>query len=267
MAVAPVQSGAIAMAVPAIILLTFVAAVLGSSAQTTVGFGAALVVSPVMLALLDPAEAVFCTIAQATILSVLLIAKERGRLQLDRGATLGLLLPALPGVFVGVALLHVISRSWLQLAVGAIVLGFIFMKWRWRDDEPDPDSQFRFDLRALPAGFTAGLLNGSVSTGGPPLAIWLHTVRAKPDQVRHTLAVVFTVMNLVTLAVLMISVDMQVTADGRAALLGAVFGVPVGYAVGAVALRRLSEEGFGRVFASLLAAVGVASLVAGMGDV
>ena len=252
------------MSAPLLLLLSLFTAALGSTAQATVGFGTALILSPLLLAVLEPAEAVFCTLVQATVLSVMMLARERKALDLDRGVTLGLLLPAVPGVFAGVALLEVISKVWLQLSVGVIVLGFVLLQLSWRGR---PDRRVRglhFDALAPPAGFASGLLNGAVSTGGPPLAIWLHRVRASPDQIRHTLAVVFVAVNLTTLLALAVVVSPAISADGRAALAGALVGTPAGYAIGVRSLRRLSDAGFASLFLALLATVGVASAAAGL---
>lgn len=259
----PGPPGAGAITVIAIVLLSFLAALLGSSGQATVGFGFALAVSPVLLVLLEPAEAVLCTLICATSLSLLMVWRERSWFSYDRGVTIGLVAPAVPGVVVGAALLEIVDGSVLQLAVGLIVLAFVALQLRWRSSGSPPARRFGFRRTALLAGFSGGVLNGSVSTGGPPLAIWLHGAGANPDQTRHTLALVFLVMNSATIAVLLAVVEPTISADGRAAVIAALLGIPVGYSLGRRALNRLSAATYTRAFLVMLAAVGAAGAANG----
>ena len=104
------------------ILLTLLASLLGSTAQTTIGFGIALFLSPVMFLLLEPVEAVLATLTAATAVSVLMLLGERDRLALDRGVSAGLLLPMVPGVLLGTGLLAIVDKAYLQIAVGLVVL-------------------------------------------------------------------------------------------------------------------------------------------------
>ena len=117
---------------------------------------------------------------------------------------------------------------------------------------------------AVPSGFLAGALNASVSTGGPPVAIWLRSVGASPNQMRHTLAVVFVAMNLLTIAVVAALDSPQISGEWGRALGGAVLGVPLGYAVGGRVLDRIDREAFERFVAIAITAIALLSAANGL---
>jgi uncharacterized protein len=246
------------------IVVTLAASLLGSIAQTTVGFGIALFLSPVMFLLLDPEEAVLCTLTAATALSALMLLGERGHLALDRRASLGLLLSMVPGVLLGAMLLGLLDKAYLQIAVGVVVLAFVAAQERRREVASRAEREFGFRPAAVPSGFLAGALNASVSTGGPPVAIWLRSVGASPNQMRHTLAVVFVAMNLLTIAVVVVLDSPQISGEWGRALGGAVLGVPLGYAVGGRVLERIDRETFERFVAIAITAIALLSAANGL---
>jgi uncharacterized membrane protein YfcA len=248
------------------ILITLLASLLGSVAQTTIGFGIALFLSPVMFLLLEPEEAVLCTLTAATALSVLVLVGERDRLALDRRASLGLLVPMVPGVLLGAALLALVNKAYLQIAVGIVVLGFVAAQERTGRRPADPRRELGFRISAIPAGFSAGALNGAVATGGPPVAIWLRSVGAGPNQMRHTLAVVFVAMNLLTIVVVVALDSPRISGEWGRALAGALVGVPIGYAVGGRVLERIARETFERAVVIAITAIALLSAATGLGN-
>ena len=246
------------------ILLTLLASLLGSTAQTTIGFGIALFLSPVMFLLLEPVEAVLATLTAATSVSVLMLLGERDRLALDRGVSAGLLLPMIPGVLLGTGLLAIVDKAYLQIAVGLVVLCFVAFQGLSRRAGGVPVREFRFGPLAVPSGFAAGLLNGSVSTGGPPLAIWLRSVGSNTNQMRHTLAVVFLAMNLLTIAAIVILDSPEINGEWGRAVAGALVGVPLGYALGGRILGRIDERTFASIVAIGLVVVAMISAISGI---
>jgi uncharacterized membrane protein YfcA len=248
-------------------LLLFAVATVGSAAQTTVGFGIALFISPAMFLFLDPAAAVVCTLIAASLVSVLMLAGERERLALERGVTVGLLIPMVPGVLVGAWLLDVVGGASLQVALGLVVLASAAWQARARRRGHHPTRPFAFDGALLPTGFVSGILNGSISTGGPPLAIWMQSVRSTPDQIRHTLAIVFLAMNAIAIASVAVVSSPVIDGEARAALAAALAGVPVGYVAGRSVLDRIDRDRFATIFAAAVAVVGAASLASGLSSI
>lgn len=249
-----------------IVAITLAASLLGSAAQTTVGFGAALFLSPVMFLILGAEEAVLCTLAVVSWLSVLMLVAERDRLALDRGVSLGLILPAIPGVLIGAVALGVVDKAYLQILVGLVVVVVVVMQVRGMRTGPGAERP-RFVVRpsAIPAGLISGALNGAVSTGGPPLAIWLRSVGSSPSQLRHTLAVAFIAINVTSIAVIGTIDSPRLDEEWLWAFLGGLAGIPAGHWLGSRALRRVDERTFGRAVAAALALVGATSMISGLG--
>lgn len=244
--------------------VTLLASLFGSAAQTTVGFGAALFLSPVMFLLLGPEAAVVCTLASVTGLSVIVLFAERRQLALEPRVTIGLLAPAIPGVFLGALLLGVVDEAYLQIAVGLVVLAFVASRPEITGRRGvAPLQRLVYRRSAIPAGLAAGALNGAISTGGPPLAIWLRSRGASRTQLRHTLAVVFIFINLTSIAVIAVVDAPVIGSRWLVAFAGGLAGVPCGYWLGSRVLGLIDERIFARGVAIALSAVAIASLSSG----
>ncbi len=111
-------------------------------------------------------------------------------------------------------------------------------------------------------GFASGALTTSISVSGPPIVLWLEARGVRPEEFRASLAASFLVLNLAGGAVL-------VGAEGTGAFdVGVVLPllvlVSAGYALGALAFRRLDRERFFVLALVLVACTGAASVVAGV---
>jgi len=238
--------------------LAAVAAFLGAFVQSTTGFGFALVLSPALFAALDPVEAVMTMLALGLALS-LLVLFERGRPEhVNWRALVPLLLWALPGLAVGAVALTQLSKEVLQVAVGVAVIAAAAwqLRRRRRGAEPHP-------VPAAIAGFTSGALTTSINVSGPPVVLWLEARGARPEEFRASLAATFLALNLAGGALLLAAEgSASVDAGTVAPLLGR---VGAGYALGALAFRRLNRERFYALVLALVAATGAASVAAGLG--
>ena len=232
--------------------LAAVAAFAGAAVQSATGFGFALVLSPALFAVMDPVEAVTALLALGLALN-LLVLFEGGRPEhVDWRALAPMLAAALPGLAVGAVALTQLSKEALQVAVGvAVILAAGWQLW-----VPRPR------LSAWAAGLASGALTTSISVSGPPLVLWLTARGVRPEEFRTSLAASFLFLNLAGGAVL-------VGAEGTgafdaAAVAGLLVLVVVGYAVGAVAFRRLDRELFFNIVLALVVLTGLASVVAGL---
>jgi hypothetical protein len=238
--------------------LAAVAAFVGAFVQSTTGFGFALVLSPALFAALDPVEAVMTMLALGLALS-LLVLFERGRPEhVNWRALVPLLLWALPGLAVGAVALTQLSKEVLQVAVGVAVIAAAAwqLRRRRRGAEPHP-------VPAAIAGFTSGALTTSINVSGPPVVLWLEARGARPEEFRASLAATFLALNLAGGALLLAAEgSASVDAGTVAPLLGLVV---AGYALGALAFRRLNRERFYTLVLALVAATGAASVAAGLG--
>lgn len=231
-------------------ILAALAALVGAAVQSATGFGFALVLSPALFAVMEPAEAVTVLLALGVALN-LLVLLERHDARWSRLTPI--LLPALPGLAVGAVILAALSRKPLQVGVGVAVIAAAL--WQLRDRAAAAR------VPAVVAGFLSGVLTTSISISGPPLVLWLEAQELRPSEFRATLAAAFLALNLAGWAVLAVAGD--ATADlGELLVLLAL--VVAGYALGALAFRRLDHERFYRVVLGLVLVTGAASVVAGL---
>ena len=102
-------------------ILAAVAALVGAAVQSATGFGFALVLSPALFAVLEPSEAVTTSLALGFVHNVLVVF-ERGRPgHVDWRRLAPVLVAAVPGLAIGVALLALLSKAALQVGVGVAV--------------------------------------------------------------------------------------------------------------------------------------------------
>jgi uncharacterized protein len=243
--------------------LAAAAALVGASIQSATGFGFALVLSPALFAAFDPVEAVTSLLLLSLALN-LLVLFEGGRPEhVDWRALTPMLVAALPGLAVGAVALALLSKEALQVAVGIAVI--LAAAWQLsRRSARDLSASHR----ALPpaagwaAGFASGALTTSISVSGPPIVLWLEAHGVRPEEFRASLAASFLVLNLAGGAVLLVAEGSTLDADVVLPLLGLVV---AGYALGAMAFRRLEGDRFFALALALVACTGAASLAAGLG--
>ena len=239
--------------------LAAIAAFVGAFVQSTTGFGFALLLSPAAFAVMDPVEAVVTLLVLGLALNVLVLF-ERGRPEhVDWRALAPMLLAALPGLALGVVALTRLSKEALQVGVGVAVIAAAAWQLRERHRATRP----RLPAGAgLAAGFVSGALTTSISVSGPPVVLWLEAREAHPEEFRASLAATFLALNLTGGALLLVAEgDASIDLATVALLLGLVV---AGYALGALAFRRLNRERFYTLVLALVAGTGAASVAAGL---
>jgi uncharacterized protein len=240
--------------------LAAAAAFVGAFVQSTTGFGFALLLSPAVFAVMDPVEAVMTLLVLGTVLN-LLVLFERGRPEhVEWRALAPMLLAALPGLAVGAVALTQLSRQVLQVAVGVAVIAAVGWQLRRRHSGARPRLPA---VAGVAAGFVSGALTTSISVSGPPVVLWLEARGAHPEEFRATMAATFLALNLAG-GVLLLGAEGSAAVDAGtvAPLLGLVV---AGYALGALAFRRLNRERFYALVLVLVAGTGAASVAAGLG--
>ncbi|MGH2742190.1 MAG: sulfite exporter TauE/SafE family protein [Thermoleophilaceae bacterium] len=239
--------------------LAVVAAFAGAAVQSATGFGFALVLSPALFAAMDPVEAVTALLVLGLALN-LLVLFERGRPEhVDWRALAPMLLAALPGLAAGAVALTQLSKEALQVAVGIAVI--LAAGWQLRERRAARVRRLS-PAAGLATGFASGALTTSISVSGPPIVLWLEARRVRPEEFRASLAASFLVLNLAGGAVLLGVEGTGAFDAGVVATLLVL--VVVGYALGALAFRRLDPERFFNLVLVLVALTGAASVVAGL---
>jgi uncharacterized membrane protein YfcA len=240
-------------------VLAAVAALTGAAVQSATGFGFALILSPALFAVLEPVEAVSTLLVLGLALNMLVLF-ERGRPEhVDWRALAPMLLAALPGLAVGAVALTQLSKATLQVAVGIGVILAAAWQLRQRGQSRRPRLP---PMTGWAVGFASGVLTTSISVSGPPIVLWLEARGVRPEEFRASLAASFLALNLAGGALLL-------AAEGAGSLDAGVVGpllalVALGYALGSLAFRRIDRERFFVAVLLLVAATGVASVVAGL---
>ncbi|MBV9195434.1 MAG: sulfite exporter TauE/SafE family protein [Solirubrobacterales bacterium] len=227
--------------------------------QAATGLGFALVLTPVMLALLSPAAAIVTVTALGLELNLLVLVGERRRPRVAWRDLGPILAAAAPGTVCGVILLRALSKPVLQLAVGVALIIAAGALLRARAGAP---GRAGGSLRArLAVGFTTGALTTATGVSGPPLALWFARRRLAPAEVRDSLSATFLAIGVIGFAAL---VPVMSRAHLSAPLLAAGIACVIGgHAVGRRAFARLDPRRFQPLMLGIIACAGAASIVAG----
>ena len=244
--------------------LAAAAALVGASIQSATGFGFALVLSPALFAAVDPAEAVTSLLVLGLALNLLVLFEGGRPDHVDWRALAPMLAAALPGLAAGAVALTLLSKEALQVSVGVAVI----LAAGWQLSQRAAGESAAESARTLPpaagwaAGFFSGALTTSISISGPPIVLWLEAHGVRPEEFRASLAASFLVLNLIGGAVVLAAEGSgALDADVMLPLLGLVV---AGYALGAVAFRRLEGDRFFAITLALVVCTGAASLAAGL---
>jgi uncharacterized protein len=242
------------------VLLAAAAVLAGAAVQSATGFGFALLAAPALFALLEPAQAVGAMAVLGALMSLLVLA-DGGPGLIDWRRLGPLLLAAMPGLGLGLLVLDAFSKPALQIGVGAAVVAATVVQLA-RGRPAAGGGAARGAGTAAGVGLLSGALTTSIGINGPPIALLLEARGHRPGEIRATLAGAFLALNLGGFAALLAVYGAgEVAAIGRLLpLLGALI---VGYALGALAFRRLDAASFRVAVLGLAILSGAASAIAG----
>jgi uncharacterized membrane protein YfcA len=172
--------------------LIFLAMILGSILQGSVGYGMALVASPILI-MIEPRLIPGPYTLASLLLSVLMLLRERRSMDI-RGVSWALV-GRVPGTILAGLLLAVASGRSMILIFGVMVLvGVVISVAGWRFP-PRPGNLFF-------AGLLSAIMGTVATIGGPPMALVYQD--AAGDQLRSTLSGYFIVGGLLSLVTLII---------------------------------------------------------------
>jgi uncharacterized membrane protein YfcA len=232
--------------------LIVVAAVLAASfVQILAGFGFALLAMPVMTLAIPVEQAVVI----ATLLGAITNAWQSIHQRADADGPLvrRLVISAYVGMPLGLVVLNVVADRPLRIILGACVLIAAGLLVR------------RISLahvgRTLdyPCGFLAGVLTTSLGTNGPPLVFDLQARHLDPARFRATLVAVFSLSNVLALALFI--ADDKITADGGRAFALAMPSWIAGQALGWPVRRHVHGERFRWLVLTLMFAAGATAIL------
>jgi uncharacterized protein len=240
-----------------IVALAGLGALVAACVQATTGLGFALVLTPVMFALLSPIAAIVTVTALGLELNLLVLVGERRRPRVAWRELGPILAAAIPGSVCGVLLLRALPKPILQVSVGAAVLAAAVLRLRRRRASVGSGSA----AGRLAIGFTTGVMTTSTGVSGPPLALWLSRRGLGPGEMRDSLSAIFLAIGVVaflTLAPFLrrAHLDPALLAVGLSCVLA-------GHALGSRAFARLQTARFEPLLFAVIVCAGVASIVAG----
>lgn len=217
------------------LLVALLAALFAGVVTGTTGFGLALISTPILLFVYEPATVIFLTAVFSVVISGAVVWDSWR--EAHRTLALALLAPACVGIVAGSEVLRLVDPTYIRLAVGAVVVLSALLLIR---DVRLPGADTRWGT--VVAGTASGALSTSTGLAGPPIVLLLASRGLPKHQFRGTSAFFFLMMSAVTLIIL--------PARGLVAAgdlpLAAVL-VPaaiVGKAIGTAFLERISEGAF-----------------------
>jgi uncharacterized membrane protein YfcA len=203
------------------------AILLGGILQSATGTGFAMLAAPVLTAVYDPKISVATLALLGPVVSALTLAERRRPEPIPR-TTAVLTLASIPGMAVGVLVLRHTPIDLLRILVALAVLAGTAVIARG----------VKIRGSAAGPGFLSGVLATSTGLSGPPMVLYLLGHRARPAQVRDTLAAVFLITGLLTIAALAIG-DLLDPVERLPLFLAATV---VGQVAGRFIFRRLGER-------------------------
>ena len=229
----------------------------GAFVQGATGLGYGLVVAPGLFAALEPRQALYATLCSALVLNGLMLVGTR---PVVRGRAAGVALVwAGPGFIAGAAVIGRITRPHLQVAVGIAVVATVLAR-AWHPGVI-ADGPRRWVVRAV-AGLTAGVLTTTISSNGPPLALWLDAEGVRGREMRDTLQVLFAGFNLAGVGALAFHELPRASTAAVGALL--LPGLVAGLIAGRRLEPRLAPATARRLALAVICATGAGSVLAGL---
>jgi hypothetical protein len=245
--------------------------------QATTGMGFALILSPVLLVVLAPTSAIVLMTALSLTLNLLVLFRRRGPRRVAWREVRPMLLAAVPGSLLGLALLRSLPKPALELGVGVTVLSLTLARLLVHPARERRRNERAHENRArrthggrpgharsgrLAVGLLAGALSTAIGVNGPPLAMWLGTRRLGVATIRDSLAALFLGMGTVSALTLAPTFgDVHL----RAVVVGCCFaGVVIGHALGSHLHLRLAPEMLERLLSLIVLASGASAVVFGL---
>jgi uncharacterized membrane protein YfcA len=236
---------------------------LASGVQAATGLGFALILTPVLFAVMSAVAAVVTITALSLLLNALVLFAERRARSIVWEEVVPILLAAVPGCVVGVLLLGAVPKAALQVATGvAVITAALVLRHRRAQSGPAPRSATRPTWSRLSLGFATGTLSTSTGVNGPPLALWLTARGLTPHRLRDSLSALFLGLGLVAALALIPLAGRSHLAPS--AIVAAVASVIGGHAIGSRLFARLSTPRFQQAVLAIIVATGVASVALGL---
>lgn len=219
-----------------LVAIVFVAAVVGG----TTGLGFSMISAIAMSVLISPKDAI--VLLSIVVPGLTLAQVVYHRAFAGTGIRLGwLVIPAVVGVAVGVALFSVLPEHLIGLLLGVLILLFVTLRLldvTWRIA---PDQQ---RVAGPVAGFVGGVLSGTSGVSGPIFASYLLSVGIGPRTFAFTISLIYLILTSIRLAGLTLTgnVTWPLLMAGTALLVPGLAGQWIGFAIQRKSTSRWLER-------------------------
>lgn len=243
------------------LVIAALVALLGATVQSATGFGFALILGPVLFAVLDRASALTTLLALGATLSVLVLFGERRERHIRWRELSALLAAATPGLILGVLILGVVTKPVLQLAVGIAVLGAVVLQARQQRRATTGAPAVSPGRAVIAVGIVAGLLTTTTGTNGPPLVLWFQRRTTNSHEVRDSITAGSLALSILGASTLAASGQGHQDFKLRW-MIFLLIATAVGHQLGRRLFQRLGADQFRTTGLALSAIAGIASITA-----
>ncbi len=233
------------------ILIIFLAAM----TQGATSFGFSLIAVPLLGIMIPLQVAVPILMIYSLILNSVILYHIRQHVQLKK--IIVLVISGMAGTPFGVYLLKALEESTLKLVVGIIIVIVAAVNI----------SGYHIKMKNgkrsfIPVGFASGLLNGSVSLGGPPIVLFLNNQKVEKQIFRGNLTLYFWMINLFSIPTYFFSglITREVVSYSLYLFPGLIIGTLIGIRMG----NQVNERLFKRISTGLIMGMGILSIWSGL---
>ena len=221
------------------------------------GFGALIVMIPLLLLFLDMPTAIPLGVLCSVGMQFQGVLIFHAHIQTRR--LIPLVVGSLPGVWLGGMFLRGLPDLWLKTGLGVLFLCYSFWSLAGRRSAParPPAAAWGYAV-----GFCSGALGGTFGIIGPPAIIYATRTGWTPEAIRGTLNALFTIL-FVCIAFAHLMQGLLVAEVWRLAA----FCVPVCFLGNRIGMRlssRLNPERYLRILFLLITAMGVSLCLPGL---
>lgn len=223
--------------------------------QGLTSFGFALISMPLLAKLMPLQQAVPMVVALSLLTNIAVMYECRKHLDIKRIWLL--VISSIAAAPLGTYVLLLVDEHVLQIAAGSLVVLFAVILISGKTF-PIRDEKLAF----VPVGAVSGLLNGSISMSGPPVALFLSNQGVGKQTFRANITAYAIILNVITISTYVYGglIDRQALTD----LSWTVPALLIGAAAGIKAGSKLQEQRFKKLALRLIIVSGIWTVISGI---
>ncbi|MFU1796897.1 sulfite exporter TauE/SafE family protein [Paenibacillus azoreducens] len=236
----------------AFLILCIVVVMAAGFVQGLTSFGFALVAMPFLAKMIPFQEAVPIVVMLSLCTNLMVITGAWRHVDLKKIWIL--ILSSLIAAPVGAYLLLLLDERLLKMFTGAFIVLIALLQLLGRTF-PVKNEKLAF----VPVGMLSGLLNGSISMSGPPVALFLSNQRTGKDTFRANITAYAIILNIITIGTY--AYGGMLTSS---VLTGSLWLIPsmfVGVLLGIKAIKRLNDQWFRKLALWVIMGSGIWTIV------